>query len=129
MEKFVITGTEEGLHGRVKISGAKNAVLPILAACLLTEEVCEIQNVPPLADVRHMAELLTELGARVEYDAAAEKMCVQATELTHVEGHTKRQERCVPPFWRQGRYWQDAVRQGCPCPAGVRLEAGRLTCT
>lgn len=52
MEKFVITGTEEGLHGRVKISGAKNAVLPILAACLLTEEVCEIQNVPPLADVR-----------------------------------------------------------------------------
>lgn len=42
MEKFVITGTEEGLHGRVKISGAKNAVLPILAACLLTEEVCEI---------------------------------------------------------------------------------------
>ena len=65
MEKFVITGTEEGLHGRVKISGAKNAVLPILAACLLTEEVCEIQNVPPLADVRHMAELLTELGARV----------------------------------------------------------------
>ena len=50
MEKFVITGTEEGLHGRVKISGAKNAVLPILAACLLTEEVCEIQNVPPLAD-------------------------------------------------------------------------------
>ena len=43
MEKFVITGTEEGLHGRVKISGAKNAVLPILAACLLTEEVCEIR--------------------------------------------------------------------------------------
>lgn len=79
MEKFVITGTEEGLHGRVKISGAKNAVLPILAACLLTEEVCEIQNVPPLADVRHMAELLTELGARVEYDAAAETMRVQAT--------------------------------------------------
>ena len=113
MEKFVITGTEEGLHGRVKISGAKNAVLPILAACLLTEEVCEIQNVPPLADVWHMAELLTELGARVEYDAAAEKMCVQAAELTHVEG----------------RYWQDAVRQDCPCPEGVRLEAGRLTCT
>jgi len=128
MEKFVITGTEEGLHGRVKISGAKNAVLPILAACLLTEEVCEIQNVPPLADVRHMAELLTELGARVEYDAAAETMRVQATELAHVEGAYET-ERCVPPFWRQGRYWQDAVRQGCPCPAGVRLEADRLTCT
>ena len=41
MEKFVITGTEEGLHGRVKISGAKNAVLPILAACLLTERDSE----------------------------------------------------------------------------------------
>ena len=130
MEKFVITGTEEGLHGRVKISGAKNAVLPILAACLLTKEVCEIQNVPPLADVRHMAELLTELGARVEYDAAAEKMCVQATELTHVEGayETAKKDACLLSGGR-GVIGKMRCGKACPCPAGVRLEADRLTCT
>ena len=128
LNKYIVNGGRP-LYGEVTISGAKNAVLPILAACLLTEEVCEIQNVPPLADVRHMAELLTELGARVEYDAAAETMRVQAAELTHVEGAYETARKMRASFLAAGRYWQDAVRQGCPCPAGVRLEAGRLTCT
>ena len=121
MEKFVITGTEEGLHGRVKISGAKNAVLPILAACLLTEEVCEIQNVPPLADVRHMAELLTELGARVEYDAAAEKMCVQATELTHVEGAYETARKMRASFLAAGALLARCGAARLPLPGGCQI--------
>ena len=121
MEKFVITGTEEGLHGRVKISGAKNAVLPILAACLLTEEVCEIQNVPPLADVRHMAELLTELGARVEYDAAAEKMCVQATELTHVEGVYETARKMRASFLAAGALLARCGAARLPLPGGCQI--------
>ena len=40
MGKFMVKGMEGGLRGRVQISGAKNAALPILAACLLTEECC-----------------------------------------------------------------------------------------
>ena len=121
MEKFVITGTEEGLHGRVKISGAKNAVLPILAACLLTEEACEIQNVPPLADVRHMAELLTELGARVEYDAAAEKMCVQATELTHVEGAYETARKMRASFLAAGALLARCGAARLPLPGGCQI--------
>ena len=54
------------LKGNVKISGAKNAALPIMAACLLTEEECTIKGVPDLLDVRTMMDLLGVLGAQVE---------------------------------------------------------------
>ncbi|MBQ8734205.1 MAG: UDP-N-acetylglucosamine 1-carboxyvinyltransferase, partial [Anaerotignum sp.] len=76
---------ENGLQGRVQISGSKNAALPILAACLLTEEICEIRNVPPLSDVRHMLELLQELGAKAEFDEAKEIVSVQAKEICQKE--------------------------------------------
>ena len=45
------------LNGEVQVSGAKNAVLPILAATLLTREPCVIRNVPDLADVRTMCQI------------------------------------------------------------------------
>ena len=56
------------LHGEVKISGSKNAVLPILAATLLTDEECIIKDAPALRDVDVMCDLLTSLGAAVESD-------------------------------------------------------------
>jgi len=54
------------LKGTVSASGAKNAVLPIFAACLLTAEECTIENVPDLSDVRFMGEILKALGASVK---------------------------------------------------------------
>jgi UDP-N-acetylglucosamine 1-carboxyvinyltransferase len=59
------------LEGTIQAAGAKNAVLPILAAALLTEETLRVENVPDLMDVRTMAGLLTALGAEVERDVAA----------------------------------------------------------
>src|SRR5881397_3739346 len=56
------------LHGEVTVSGAKNAVLPIMAATLLTAEPCVIRRVPNLSDVTFMAQILTSLGARVKFD-------------------------------------------------------------
>jgi len=56
------------LHGEVAISGAKNAVLPIMAATLLTSEPCTIRRVPKLSDVRFMGQILTWLGAQVRFD-------------------------------------------------------------
>ncbi len=53
--------------GRVPISGSKNAVLPILAACLLTDEECKLKNVPRIEDVYIMAQLLERMGATVEW--------------------------------------------------------------
>lgn len=54
------------LEGRVDVEGNKNAALPLMAACLLTDEPCELTNVPRIADVEVMARLLLNLGANVE---------------------------------------------------------------
>ena len=53
--------------GQVAISGSKNAVLPILAACLLTDEDCKLKNVPRIDDVHIMLQLLERIGASVEW--------------------------------------------------------------
>ena len=53
------------LRGRIDVEGNKNAALPLLAACLLTDEVCTLSNVPRIRDVGVMIELLKGLGAEV----------------------------------------------------------------
>ena len=53
--------------GRVPISGSKNAVLPILAACLLTEEECRLKNVPRIEDVATMMRLLEGMGVQIRW--------------------------------------------------------------
>jgi UDP-N-acetylglucosamine 1-carboxyvinyltransferase len=65
MDSLLIKGGTP-LRGEVAISGAKNAVLPIMAATLLTQEPCVIRRVPDLSDVRFMAQILTWLGAEVQ---------------------------------------------------------------
>ena len=55
------------LVGQVAISGSKNAVLPILAACLLTDEDCKLKNVPRIEDVYIMAQLLERIGATIDW--------------------------------------------------------------
>lgn len=67
MEKLLINGGNP-LEGEVKISGAKNSVLPILAASLLCEDNLVIGNVPHLQDVTTTISLLTEMGANLSID-------------------------------------------------------------
>lgn len=66
MEKFVIKGPVT-LQGKVKVNGAKNAALPILAAALLSDKRSVIRNVPRLSDISTMLEILEYLGARCAY--------------------------------------------------------------
>jgi len=73
------------LRGSVRISGAKNAALKALAACLLTNEEVVLNNVPMIADVISMAELLRALGAEVEIDRVRERVRVQAAEVTRTD--------------------------------------------
>ncbi len=69
MEKLVIRGGNGlRLRGRVRISGAKNAVLPAISACLLTRDDLRLTNVPQVADVRTMLTLLAGLGADYAVD-------------------------------------------------------------
>ncbi|MDR2512648.1 MAG: UDP-N-acetylglucosamine 1-carboxyvinyltransferase [Puniceicoccales bacterium] len=65
MDVVRITGNKP-LSGTVNVSGAKNAVLPMLAATLLTAESCVLRNVPQLSDVHFMLEILRHHGAQVE---------------------------------------------------------------
>ena len=65
MEKFLIEGGVP-LYGEVTPAGNKNAALPLLAACLLTEEPVVLHNVPQIKDVSVMRHLLDSLGAHVE---------------------------------------------------------------
>lgn len=65
MSTLVIEGAHR-LHGRVDVEGNKNAALPLIAACLLTEDTCVLENVPRIADVEVMCRLLLDLGAEVE---------------------------------------------------------------
>ena len=67
MARILITGGEP-LNGEVWISGAKNAVLPILAACLLADEPVSIANVPHLHDVTTTMELLGQMGVELVID-------------------------------------------------------------
>ncbi|SEJ43534.1 UDP-N-acetylglucosamine 1-carboxyvinyltransferase [Frateuria terrea] len=67
MAKILISGGEP-LHGEVAISGAKNAVLPILAACLLADGPVTISNVPHLHDVTTFIELLGRMGVNLVLD-------------------------------------------------------------
>ncbi|MBN2460959.1 MAG: UDP-N-acetylglucosamine 1-carboxyvinyltransferase [Candidatus Cloacimonetes bacterium] len=66
MEKFVINGGKT-LHGSVRISGAKNAILPIMTATLLTSGKSILRNIPNLNDIKMMAHLLRIIGARVDF--------------------------------------------------------------
>ncbi|WP_395479695.1 UDP-N-acetylglucosamine 1-carboxyvinyltransferase [Candidatus Curculioniphilus buchneri] len=69
MDKFRVQGPTQ-LSGDVTISGAKNAALPILFSALLAEEPVEIHNVPKLRDIDTTIKLLSQLGARIEYNGS-----------------------------------------------------------
>ncbi|HVE43961.1 MAG TPA: UDP-N-acetylglucosamine 1-carboxyvinyltransferase [Gammaproteobacteria bacterium] len=67
MEKLIIKGNIP-LEGEIKISGAKNAALPILAACLLSEAPIHLSNIPHLHDVTTIVSLLAQMGMRITLD-------------------------------------------------------------
>jgi UDP-N-acetylglucosamine 1-carboxyvinyltransferase len=80
MEKFVIEGGVP-LSGTIVPAGNKNGALPILAACLLTEDEVVLRNVPRIRDVEAMTLLLDDLGARVEWLGPSE-VSVSAAAVT-----------------------------------------------
>jgi UDP-N-acetylglucosamine 1-carboxyvinyltransferase len=65
MEKIVITGGEP-LSGNITIGGSKNAILPIMAACILTDEAVHLSNVPNLQDIQTMIKVLESLGVKAD---------------------------------------------------------------
>ncbi|MGH9582262.1 MAG: UDP-N-acetylglucosamine 1-carboxyvinyltransferase, partial [Bryobacteraceae bacterium] len=82
MDKFRITGGTP-LHGELPVSGSKNAALPALAACLLTEETVALKRIPRVKDIATMESLLAYAGARISNHNGS--TCVQAKSLDRAE--------------------------------------------
>ncbi|MCJ7497577.1 MAG: UDP-N-acetylglucosamine 1-carboxyvinyltransferase [candidate division Zixibacteria bacterium] len=85
MDKFVIQGGKK-LSGSVEISGAKNSVLPVLAAALLAEKgESIIHNVPNLADIDTMLKVLEHLGAKIKKELKEKTVTINAENLSSYE--------------------------------------------
>jgi UDP-N-acetylglucosamine 1-carboxyvinyltransferase len=82
MDKLIIEGGRP-LHGKVCISGAKNAALPIIAATLLTGGEHVLTNVPDLRDTRTMLSLLVEMGVRHRRDGST--LYIDSSDITEAE--------------------------------------------
>lgn len=74
MQKLAILGGNR-LHGEVRISGAKNAALPILCASLLTRDTLQLDNVPVLNDIGTMRSLLQQMGVSIAVDGSHMELC------------------------------------------------------
>ena len=72
MEKLIIKGKKK-LNGVIKISGSKNATLPILAASILSDKKIEITNIPIVKDVLTMVKLLKYIGSDVKFHLKKKK--------------------------------------------------------
>src|ERR1700690_1985436 len=83
VDAFVIEGARP-LNGRIRATGNKNGALPILAACLLTEEEVVLHNLPRILDVQTMLELLVDLGVDVEW-IGDNDVRIQAANVTKTE--------------------------------------------
>jgi len=69
MEKYLISGGQK-LSGEIKVAGAKNEALKIMAASVLSSEPCLIKNIPDIEDIKRMSEILENLGAEIKHDPA-----------------------------------------------------------
>lgn len=82
MSKYLISGNRK-LQGEIQVSGSKNAVLALMAACLLTDEECVLTNVPRIKDVEKMVEIITDLGAGVTW--TDHQLLIKAQNLSKTE--------------------------------------------
>lgn len=120
MSKFIVE-KNEGLQGSVPISGSKNAVLPILSACLLTEEKCIIENVPPLSDVFAMIEILKDLGAEITFDIHTCTVEIQAQEVCKVEENYELAGKMRASFLIMGPLLARCHHAKIPLPGGCPI--------
>ena len=83
MDSFIVNKSEP-LQGQVKISGAKNAVLPVMAAAMLSNGISKISNVPvKLKDTKTMADVLRVTGCRIKEDG--DTLSIDSSDINHLE--------------------------------------------
>ncbi|MSQ41559.1 MAG: UDP-N-acetylglucosamine 1-carboxyvinyltransferase [Dehalococcoidia bacterium] len=114
-ERLVIRGGRP-LRGSVRASGSKNAALYALAAALLTADPVTLHNVPRIADIAEMAEILRALGATVAIDGAEAR--IQARELTATSAPVDLVAALRASFLTMGPLLGRLGEASCPPPGG-----------
>ncbi len=121
MEKLVIRGGVP-LAGKVRISGAKNAVLPIITAAILAKDTCYIRGVPRLADVDAMVQLLNHFGLQCTWNG--DIVSIDAVNLNNFEAPYEHVSRLRASFLVMGpllaRYGHARVSLPGGCKIGTR---------
>ena len=115
------------LEGKIKISGSKNASLPIMIASLLTKEKVELSNIPNLSDILTLIDLMKSLGADIEYDKSLElkgKISCITKEILHSEASYDLVRKMRASFWVLApliaRYGEAKVSLPGGCAIGIR---------
>ena len=122
MEKFVIEKSKP-LKGTVKISGSKNAVLPVIAASLLTGEECVIHDVPALSDVFIMNRILESLGAKVSWDKNSGTIRTRAEKVSVCETDYELVSQMRASFLVMGPLLARTGKVKIPLPGGCAIGA------
>jgi UDP-N-acetylglucosamine 1-carboxyvinyltransferase len=123
-ESFVIEGGQP-LSGRVAAAGNKNGALPILAACLLTDEPVVLHNVPRIRDVETMIALISALGADAEWIGENE-VRVHAADVSSHELDAELSSRIRASFLLAGPLLARRGRASVPPPGGDVIGRRRL---
>src|SRR5947209_16175854 len=124
MEKFVIEGGVP-LSGTIVPAGNKNGALPILAACLLTDDEVILRNVPRIRDVEAMTLLLEQLGARVQWLGPGE-ISIDSSTVDSWEVDQELAERIRASFLLAGPLLARFGRAQMPPPGGDVIGRRRL---
>ena len=124
MQSFVIEGGHP-LAGRIRAAGNKNGALPILAACLLTDQPVTLSNVPRIRDAETMVELLAKLGAEAEWTGENE-VRVHAAEIVSSEIDPQLASRIRASFLLAGPLLARLGRASVPPPGGDVIGRRRL---
>ena len=120
MGKFIIEHSAP-LHGEVEISGAKNAVLPIMAATILAEDDYEINDAPQLRDVDVMCRLLRQMGADVKEDYSTNTIYIKMGEITAEEVPYDMVKRMRASFFVLGPLLAKTGRAKIALPGGCAI--------
>ena len=126
MDLIEITGGNP-LEGKIRISGSKNASLPMMIASLLTEEKVELSNIPNLSDVTTLIELMKSLGASIEVDQTSGfggKMTCVTKNILYTEASYDLVRKMRASFWVLApliaRYGEAKVSLPGGCAIGIR---------
>ena len=121
MDKIRIVGGAP-LKGHVRIKGAKNAVLPLMACALLTDEEVVLRDVPNLTDIRTMTDVLVHLGADVSFEGNV--LRIKAANIHCCEAPYELVSRMRASFWvlgpLLGRFGHAKISLPGGCAIGTR---------